>query len=160
MTPRSVRTGLAAAAALAAFYVAVVWGASGSFRHLEDQARSDWYYLAPILGGFGLQVGLVAELRARHRLHRTEAAAGGAGAGASTAGMIACCAHHLADLAPFVGATGAAAFLTDYRIPFIVFGIGVNAAGITVAALRLRASGSMAAHAAHQEEGVTCDVAA
>ena len=159
MTPRSVRVGIVASAALAAFYVAVVWGASGSLRHLEDQARSDWYYLVPILGGFGLQVALVAELRARHRLHRAEAAAGGAGAGASTAGMIACCAHHLADLAPFVGATGAAAFLTDYRIPFMVVGIGVNAAGIAVAGRRLRAFGPIT-HAAHQEEGATCDVAA
>jgi hypothetical protein len=51
--------------------------------------------------------------------------------------MVACCAHHLADLAPFIGATGAAAFLTDYRIPFMVVGIGVNAIGIAVTARRL-----------------------
>ena len=158
MTRRSIRFGVLASAALAAFYVAVVWGASRSFGHLADQARSDWYYLLPIVGGFGLQVALVAELRARHRLHRAEAAAGGAGAGASTAGMIACCAHHLADLAPFVGATGAAAFLTDYRIPFMVVGIGVNAAGIAVAARRLLDTRPLV-HSAHHEEA-TCDAAA
>ena len=159
MKARAVRAGVVASAGLAAFYVTVISVASGSLAHLVDQIRSDWYFLVPILGGFGLQVALVAELRRRHRLHRAEAAAGGAGAGASTAGMIACCAHHLADLAPFVGATGAAAFLTDYRIPFMVVGIGVNAAGITVAARRLRLAGSMHQSPRHQEV-VRCDVAA
>ena len=150
MTPRSVRIGAMASAGLALFYVVVVWAASGSFSHLVDQARGDWFYLVPIVVGFGLQVALVAELRARHRLHGTEAAAGGAGAGASTAGMIACCAHHLADLAPFIGATGAAAFLTDYRVPFMVVGIGVNAVGITVAARRLRRASVMDHHGIHE----------
>jgi len=138
VNPRSVRTGAAASAALAAFYVAVVWGASGSFAHLLDQARADWYFLVLIVGGFGTQVALVSELRRRHRLQHTAAVAGGAGMGASTAGMVACCAHHIADLAPFIGATGAATFLTDYRIPFMVVGIGVNAVGVAIAARRLR----------------------
>ena len=138
---------------LSAFYVAVVWGASGSSGHLVDQIGTDWYYLAPIMAGFGVQVGLVAELRRRHRLMASTTAAGGVGAGASTVGMIACCAHHLADLAPFVGVTGAAAFLTDYRVVFMVVGIGVNAFGIVVAARKLR---TMHLH----EEAHACPVAA
>lgn len=137
MNPRSFRAGALASAGLALFYVTVVAAASGSWGHLTDQARQDWYYLLPIVAGFGIQVALLAELRLRHRLHHGGAAAGGAGAGASTVGMVACCAHHLADLAPFIGATGAAAFLTDYRIPFMVVGIGVNAAGVAIAARRL-----------------------
>lgn len=137
MSPRSVRVGALASLVLALFYVVVVAGASGSWAHLANQGRKDWYYLVPILVGFGIQVTLLAELRHRHRLHHGAAAAGGAGAGASTAGMIACCAHHLADLVPFIGATGAAAFLIDYRVPFMFVGIGVNAFGIVVAARRL-----------------------
>lgn len=160
MIPRSARAGLLAAAGLALFYVVVVAGASGSWAHLADQARQDWYYLMPIVGGFGLQVGLVAELHRRHRLRPAVAAAGGAGAGASTVGMVACCAHHLADLAPFIGATGAAAFLTDYRAPFMLVGIGVNALGVTIATRRLRrvATGATGAH--HDEEVAACHVAA
>ncbi len=138
MSGRSVRTGVLAGAGLALFYVAVVAGASGSWAHLRDQARADWYYLVPILGGFGLQVALMSELRRRHRLERAAATTAGAGAGASAAGMVACCAHHIADLVPLVGATGAAAFLVDYRVPFMVVGIGVNAAGVAVTARRLR----------------------
>lgn len=137
MTSRSLRVGAVASSGLALFYVLVVAGASGSWEHLADQVRLDWYYLVLIVGGFGTQVGIISELRRRHRLHHGAAAAGGAGAGASTVGMVACCAHHLADLAPFIGATGAAAFLTDYRVPFMVLGIGVNAVGITIAARRL-----------------------
>ena len=137
MNPRSVRSAALAAAGLALFYLVVVWAASGSFDHLVDQARRDWYFLAAIIGGFGVQVGLVSELRRRHRLQHTAALAGGAGMGASTAGMIACCAHHIADLAPLIGATGAATFLTAYRIPFMVLGIGINAVGVAVAARRL-----------------------
>ena len=137
MSPRSVQVGALASAGLALFYVLVVAGASGSWSHLGDQASRDWYYLVPIVAGFGTQVALLSELRRRHRLDHGATAVGGAGAGASTAGMVACCAHHLADLAPFIGATGAAAFLTDYRIPFMAVGIGVNAAGIAVAARRL-----------------------
>jgi len=137
MNRRSARAGGLAATGLALFYVVVVWAASGSFGHLVDQASRDWYFLVLIVAGFGVQVALVSELRRRHRLQQTAAVAGGAGMGASTAGMIACCAHHIADLAPFIGASGAATFLTDYRIPFIVVGIGVNAIGVGVAARRL-----------------------
>ena len=135
MRPRSIRAGAIASTALALFYIVVVAGASGSWAHLTDQARQDWYYLALIIAGFGTQVAIISELRHRHRLHHGGAAVGGAGA--STVGMVACCAHHLADLTPFIGATGAAAFLTDYRVPFMILGIGVNAVGITIAARRL-----------------------
>lgn len=138
MSARSVRAAAIASALLALFYVGVVWAASGSFQHLVDQAGRDWYFLALILGGFGAQVGLVSELRRRHRLQHSAALAGGAGAGSSTAGMVACCAHHIAELAPFIGATGAATFLIEYRIPFMIVGIGINAVGVAAAALRLR----------------------
>jgi hypothetical protein len=78
-------------------------------------------------------------------------AAGGTGAGASTAGMVACCAHHLADLVPFIGATGLAAFLTGYRVPFMLIGIGINALGVTIAARHLHQTAK-----AHPEEVVAC----
>ena len=138
MNARSVRTAGIATVTLLVFYVGVVWAASGSFNHLVDQARRDWYYLAMILGGFAIQVALVSELRRRHRLQHSAAVAGGAGMGASTAGMVACCAHHIAELAPFIGATGAATFLIEYRIPFMIVGIGANIIGIAFAAHRLR----------------------
>lgn len=143
ISARSIRHGAIAAAAMALFYLVVVRAASGSWTHLADQARQDWYYLVAIVAGFGTQITLASELRRRHRLGRSAAATGGVGAGASTAGMIACCAHHLAELFPLVGAASAAGFLTDYRVPFMLAGIVINGVAVIVAA---RALGSMASH--------------
>ena len=137
LTRRSLGAGLVAAVLMAVFYIVVVRGASGSWIHLRDQIRQDWAYLTVILSGFGAQVALIAELRHQHRLNATSAAAGGTGAGASAVGMVACCAHHIADLLPFLGATGVAAFVTDYRLPIMLAGIAVNATGVFLAARRL-----------------------
>lgn len=137
VNPRSVRAGVIASSALAILYAAVVGGASQSWEHLTDQVRTDWYLLMPIIAGFGVQVALIVELRHRHRLHAEAMAASGAGAGASTAGMVACCAHHIADLVPFLGATGAAAFLTQWRVTFMVVGVAVNAVAIAITVRRL-----------------------
>jgi phosphoribosylcarboxyaminoimidazole (NCAIR) mutase len=126
-----------AAATLAAFYVIVIGWASG-IDHLASQAAADWPYLTAIVAGFGTQVALLVELRHRQRARRTEQAAAGAGASASVVGMVACCAHHLADLLPIVGISGAAAFLTDWRVEFMLAGIAVNAVGVVIAARRLR----------------------
>lgn len=134
---RAVRLGLAAAGLLAGLYAAVVGGASG-LGHLAGQARADWYLLAPIIAGFGLQVALMAELRQRRRQARLAAAATGGGAGASAVGMLACCAHHVADLAPLAGLTGAAAFLGEQRVAFMLAGLVVNTVAVALAARRLR----------------------
>jgi hypothetical protein len=137
LSKRSLLWGLGGSLGLAALYALIVGGASGSLRHLAEQAGSDWYLLLPLALGFGLQVSLMVELRRRHRLQAATATAGTAGAGASTAGMVACCAHHVADLAPFLGATGAATFLIDYRVPFIVGGLGITAIGVAISERRL-----------------------
>jgi hypothetical protein len=137
VTGRSVRVGVAAASVLAAFYVIVIVSASG-VDHLVGQAATDWPYLVAIVGGFGAQVALLVELRLRQRARRAEQAAAGAGAGASAVGMVACCAHHLADVLPIVGVSGAAAFLTDWRIEFMLGGIAVTTVGVVIAARRLR----------------------
>ncbi len=60
--------------------------------------------------------------------------------------MVACCAHHIAEFAPFIGATGAATFLIEYRIPFMIVGIGLNAIGVAVAARRLHHTTSPRPH--------------
>ena len=136
MTGRSIRSGLLAGSGLAAFYVIVVGWASG-VQHLATQARSDWVYLTLIVAGFGTQIALLVELRHRRSQRPADQATAGAGAGASAISMVACCAHHIADLAPIIGISGAAAFLTDYRVPFMVVGIAINAVGVTVAGRRL-----------------------
>ena len=135
MNRRLVGWGVAASGALATFYVAVL-AASGGWEHLADQARADWWLLAPIILAFGAQVALSVELRRRHRAQRL-ATTTGAGTGASAVGMVACCAHHLVDLAPLLGAAGVAGFLFDWRIPLMIGGLAVNLVAVGVAGRRL-----------------------
>jgi hypothetical protein len=142
MSRNGFRAGILAAAGLGVFYAAVVGGVGG-LAHLAQQAGADWPWLVLILAGFGTQVALYAELRRRRRLHPAVAAAAGAGGGASAVGMVACCAHHLADLAPLIGASGAAVFLTSYRLPLILAGIGINVVGVVFTARRLYRTSSI-----------------
>ena len=134
---RSVAAGGVAGVALTAGYVGVVAGTAG-WAHLVDQTRSNWWLLAPLLGGFIVQVTLMVELRRRHRLAHAAAVSVGAGTGVSAVGMLACCTHHLAELAPLAGATGAATLLTDAQRPLMLAGVAVNAAAVVVAVHKLR----------------------
>ena len=138
ISARSARWGAIGAVGMASFYALVVGGFSDSVEHLFDQIRLDWYLLVPIIAGFGVQIAVMAELRRRHRLMGSAMGAGAAGAGASTAGMIACCAHHIAELLPFLGATAATSFLYDTRVAFMVVGLGINGVALTIGLSRLK----------------------
>jgi hypothetical protein len=133
MTARSLRWGLLASAGITVFYMAALV-ASADWQHLSDQARQGWWLLAPIVVGFGTQVALTVELRRRHRAQHL-AATTGAGTSTSVVGMVACCAHHLADLVPLLGATGLAAFLFDWRVPFMLAGAPASCTATTAYAL-------------------------
>ena len=127
-----------AAGVLAILYATIVRAASGSTEHLLAQLRTDWYLLVPIVIGFGVQVGLFVELRRRRALHAGRMAATSLGTGTSVAGMVACCAHHLADLVPFLGLSAAAPFLYRTRVTFMLLGLAANVAGIAAASRHLR----------------------
>jgi hypothetical protein len=136
ITRRSVVIGTAAGLALAAVFVAVVAGTAG-WAHLDQQVRADWWLLTPLLAGFATQVALMVELRHRHRLAHAAAVSVGAGAGVSGAGMLACCAHHLVELAPLAGLSGAATLLTDVQRPLMAVGVVLNVVAVTLAARQL-----------------------
>jgi hypothetical protein len=53
--------------------------------------------------------------------------------------MVACCAHHLVDLTPFLGASAGATFLSTWKVPLIIVGLVINAGGIAVGMRNLRA---------------------
>jgi hypothetical protein len=56
----------------------------------------------------------------------------GAGGTTSTLAMVACCAHHVTDVLPVLGLTAAATFLAQYRIAFMLVGLGTTLVGIAV----------------------------
>ena len=55
-----------------------------------------------------------------------------AGGTTSTIAMVACCAHHVTDVLPILGLTAAATFLAQYRIAFMLVGLGTTLVGIAV----------------------------
>jgi hypothetical protein len=82
-----------------------------------------------------LQVGLYTLLKTGLYLPVHAPASGAvtaAGGGVSTAAMVACCVHHVADVLPLVGLSAAAAFLANWKVPFMIAGLGTNLLGITL----------------------------
>jgi len=125
--------GLAASTLLVGFYLFIMSIAQGLNAALE-LLQEDWYLIGALVVGFGVQVGLFVHMRRRHRVvgRGPATAMTGASTGISGVSMLACCAHHLADLLPFLGLTGAAVFLAQYREEFLVVGVVTNLAGIAV----------------------------
>ncbi len=111
----------------------VVLALAGSLNHVIEQFTSMWYWIVLLAGGFGFQLGLYSFIRTglkqKSKASTAEVAASG---GLSTGAMIACCAHHLADVLPLLGLTAAALFLVRYQLPFILLGVLSNLVGISM----------------------------
>ena len=137
IAPRSIGAGLIGSAALLTLYLAIISLAQG-VDHAFEQLAVDAPFVVLIVAGFGTQVGLFAELRAVDRHHRASASVTAAGTGTSAAAMLACCAHHVVDLLPIVGLSAAAVFLSAYKTPLFLVGIGMNVIGIVVIGRQLQ----------------------
>jgi hypothetical protein len=126
--------GLLGAVFLTAVYLGIV-SLAESPKHALELFWQDKAFVIPITLGFGTQVGLYALLK-KGLYMPMRAPAGGAttaaGGGMSTMAMVACCAHHVADVLPLVGLTAAATFLSNWKIPFMVVGLLTNLIGIAV----------------------------
>jgi hypothetical protein len=120
---------------LAMVYLGIV-SLAESPQHAVDLFWQDRLIVVPIMLGFGIQMGLYVILKKRLYVPVAHAGPSGTLAGASgvtsTAAMVACCAHHVTDVLPILGLTAATAFLAEYRIPFMLVGLGTTVVGITV----------------------------
>lgn len=136
LTTRPTVFGLLAALALLGVYLGLITLAQG-WSHAIAQLAEDRWFVGAIVAGFGTQVGLFTYLRTLH----ARAAAGGlaASTGMSTTAMVACCAHHLADVLPVLGLSGAAILLNAYKSPLLWLGIAMNLAGIAYLLTQVRA---------------------
>ncbi len=127
--------GLAGMFGLLAFYAGIVSWAE-SFEHARTLLWEDRWLVVPLIVGFGVQVGLYTTLRFRLFIPEAEASTAaplvGAGGGLSATAMVACCAHHIADVLPLVGLTVAATFLAAYREIFMIIGLVATGIGILV----------------------------
>ncbi len=126
--------GSIAGLSLLAVYFLVLTAAS-SFSHSIEQLRDVWYWILLLVTGFGTQAGLYTYIRQAIKIRKYSGAATTAVAtagGVSTTSMIACCAHHLTDVLPFLGVSAAAVFLNQYQTLFIVLGVLSNLIGISL----------------------------
>src|SRR3990172_9538370 len=116
---RHVIIGIGAGILLLMLYAGVITLAQGAQHMLEQTARL-WYWLAILATGFGIQVGLFSFIRQALRERTASATAAVAASGGVSAGsMVACCAHHLADILPLIGAVGLSVFLVKYQFFFL-----------------------------------------
>lgn len=134
----AVSIGAVGAFALVGLYLGIVTWAQGS-EHAFELLSQDRLFVGAIALGFGTQVGLFSYVRMlQHAMARSSVALTGAGTATSSVAMVACCAHHLADVLPIVGLSGLAVFLVDFRVPLMVLGVAMNLVGIAVLLRELR----------------------
>ncbi|HAL15185.1 MAG TPA: hypothetical protein DCP32_00080 [Anaerolineaceae bacterium] len=149
--------GILGAIFLAAIYFGIVsWAESPE--HAVDLFWEDRWLVIPILLGFGIQAALYSVLKLRLYLPASSntpepgaanpapAASMGAGGATSTVAMVACCAHHAADVLPILGLTAAATFLAEYRTAFMAAGLASNLIGIVVIWVTILRARRMALH--------------
>ncbi|MBI4759419.1 MAG: hypothetical protein HY783_10565, partial [Chloroflexi bacterium] len=125
--------GMAGSVALVLLYILIIGLASRSLDHVWELMGTDLWLVIPIVLGFGTQVGLYAYVRKGLYLrHSTRSATTltATGTGTSTVSMVACCAHHVSDVLPLIGTSGAVIFLSRYRTPFMLGGVIINILGI------------------------------
>ena len=134
----SLAFGALGAAALIGLYLGLVTWAQGA-EHALELLWGDRVFVGLISAGFGTQVGLFTYLRLLQRaMARESVALAGAGTATSSVSMVACCAHHLADVLPILGLSGLAVFLVELRTPLMLLGIATNLVGIAVMLRQLR----------------------
>jgi YHS domain-containing protein len=140
---RSLAAGMAAILGLLVFYLGIITLAQG-WEHATAQLVDDRKFIVAIMLGFGTQVGLYTYLRGLH----TQTTVGGVATstGSSAAAMLACCAHHLADVLPIVGVAGAAVFLNTYKTPLLWLSIVMNLAGVVYLLWKIQQHRQMVCH--------------
>jgi Cu+-exporting ATPase len=121
--------GVLACAALLGIYFAALTLVSG-WSFTVDQFAQYWYYVLPLAAGFGAQLGLYTHLKqlalAHEHCRRIVATSGTT----STAAMLACCTHYLANILPVIGAAGLVTFAGQYQVELFWVGLAFNAAGL------------------------------
>lgn len=126
---RPVSFGALAFVLMLAVYFGVLTLVSG-WSFTLDQFAQFWYFIVPLAIGFGIQVGLFTSLRVLVGTEKKSGAMVATSGTTSTAAMVSCCAHYLANVAPMLGATGLVAFAAQFQVELFWVGLLFNLAGI------------------------------
>lgn len=116
------------------FYFLLLFTVTKDISHPLTQFRLFQPWMSIMIIGFGIQTGLFFLIRKGYPISvfhkRQSATSTRAGATVSGMSMVACCAHHLVDVIPIIGFSGAMLFLTEYQKEFIIAGVATNLFGI------------------------------
>lgn len=126
---RPIQFGSGALVLLLAIYFGVVSLISGMDFALEQFAKF-WYFIVPLALGFGIQVGLYTYLKNLVGQHGASGKVVAVSGTTSTAAMVSCCAHYLANILPILGVTGFLTIVAEYQVELFWVGLIFNAAGI------------------------------
>src|SRR3989344_3910552 len=126
---RSVVYGSSSALALLGVYFAVLTFVSGWSFTLE-QFSTFRYFVVSLAIGFGIQIGLYVYLRGLIIDGGGSRKVLGVTGTTSTAAMISCCMHYLANLLPILGAVGAVTFVAQYQVELFWIGLAFNMFGV------------------------------
>lgn len=127
---KSIIIGISGSIGLMSIYF-VILTVANSFSHALEQLAMMWYWFLLLSIGFSIQLGLYSYIKSSMKKNTRAATAEITATGGITTGsMIACCAHHVVDILPFIGFSATALFLVQYQIPFMQLGILSNIIGI------------------------------
>jgi len=124
---RSVFIGLVSSTGLLLLYFILI-GLLQSWAHAAELLRNDYLFVGAISVGFGTQLGLYSYVRSVKKMVASGrlSVLATSGTGTSSFSMVACCLHHLGDVMPLIGFSGATLFFEQYRYPLMGIGIAIN----------------------------------
>lgn len=146
---RPIAYGAVAASLLLVVYFLLLTLVSG-WEFTLDQFFQYWYFVVALAVGFGAQIAMY--LRLRHVTYHGDGSGKvvAVSGGTSTAAMISCCTHYLANVLPILGATGIVALVAQYQTELFWVGLAFNAAGVVYVGRKLlQASRHMATMEQH-----------
>ena len=125
-----VSSAIVAVAGMLGIYVGVLTLVSG-WSFTVSQYQQFWPYILALAVGFGVQIGLFVYLKQIHAQHHSASRAVAVSGTTSTAAMLACCTHYLANLVPVLGMAGAITLIAQYQIQLFWIGLDFNLAALT-----------------------------
>ncbi|MEK9173111.1 MAG: hypothetical protein AAB594_00875 [Patescibacteria group bacterium] len=129
-----IRGVIAATILLLAYFV--ILSLVSSFDFAKGQFSQFWYFILSLAVGFGIQIGLYAYLRDSIKQMASKKVLAVSGA-TSTAAMVSCCTHYLANILPILGTAGVVAFVSQYQVEIFYVGLVFNLFGVAYISKKL-----------------------
>lgn len=133
---RSAAAGVLAFVLLLAVYFGILT-LVGGWEFTLEQFQTFWYFVVALAAGFGTQIGLYSYLRKLVRHGDASRGVVAVSGGTSTAAMISCCTHYVANVLPVLGASGLVALVGQYQVELFWVGLAFNLAGIVYVGRKL-----------------------